>query len=231
MSEEHNHEYEISLVDLFKIVMHKWYVVTIVTVLFMVVTGVAAYTQLENKYTARASMIIQDLNYDQTDYQAIQTGQKLVDTYHEIAISDRVLEQVISAYDLDYTADQIRDMITMTSTNDTIVIELEVESYNAADSATIANGMVVVIRDVTLQFEGLETVEQLDIAKVPSKPSGPNRPLYIIIGGILAGGVSVVGVLMFEFLDKKLKSPNDLEKYLGIRVLGTIPYYELEDDE
>lgn len=230
MNEEQNFEYEISLVDLFKIVMHKWYIIVLVTGLFMAVTGVFAYTQLENTYTARASMIIQDLNYDSNDYQSLQTGTKLVETYHQIAISDRVLEQLISAYDLDYSVSDVRDMITMTSANDTIVVELEVETLVPEDSALIANGLVAVIRDVTLQFEGLETIEQLDFAKVPTSPSGPNRVLYIIIGGILAGGVSTVVVLMFEFLDKKMKSPQDIEKYLGIRLLGTIPYYDLEDE-
>ncbi len=229
--EENNREYEISLMDLIKILLKKWYIIAIVTVLFTTAAGFWAFVQLDNTYTATSSMIIQDLNNEENELTSLTLGTKLVDTYNAIAVSERVLNQVREDYELDYTNDQLRAMITLTSQDDTIVVSLEVESYSAEDSATIANGLVTVIRTVTLQYDGLETVEQLDVAVVPTEPSGPNRLLILLVGIIGGGAVGSIAVLMREFLDKKLKSPQDIENELGIRLLATIPFYDLEEVE
>lgn len=79
------------------------------------------------------------------------------------------------------------------------------------------------------QAEKLEISQQgeqfrvLDPAKVPYKPFKPNRPRILLMGFILALGLGGGLVVLLEYLDQSFYSVNDLESYLGLPVLASIP--------
>jgi polysaccharide chain length determinant protein (PEP-CTERM system associated) len=77
--------------------------------------------------------------------------------------------------------------------------------------------------------ENLERKQQhehfkiLDFARIPEVPIGPNRNKYLLIG-TFAGLALGIGLAWFkESLDQSFHTVSDLEDYLGIPVLATIP--------
>jgi capsular polysaccharide biosynthesis protein len=157
------------------------------------------------------------------------TGQRLVDTYAEISKSDRVMNQLKDDLDLDMSNQAIRNMIAVNSVSDTLIIRLSVTTTDPALSQDIANQLVVIVKNLSDEFEGLEDVEVFDSATLPLGPSGPNRMMYSAIGLLLGGMIGVGLVFLREFLDKKIRTTKDLEDKLGIRVLGAIPYYDMDE--
>jgi len=87
-----------------------------------------------------------------------------------------------------------------------------------------------VMQEVSLNFDGFDNIEILDVATTPENPSGPNRLLYVVIGVLLGGIVGVGIVFMIELFDKTLKSPLDIERKLGLRLLAIIPDYTMEEE-
>jgi capsular polysaccharide biosynthesis protein len=178
-------------------------------------------------------MIVQVSNTGDSDYTNLLTGQRLVDTYTEIAESNRVLDELRTAVQgttsVDLTNTMLRNMISVQSVNDTLIIQLDVESTDPVLAKNIANEVVTIVQDLSTDFEGLENVEVLDIATTPANPSGPNRLLYVAIGILLGGMIGVGGVLAIEFLDKNIKTGKDIENILNLRLLGTIPDYEMDE--
>lgn len=74
---------------------------------------------------------------------------------------------------------------------------------------------------------GLETnnVRVAEEAVIPNSPVRPNKTQNLGIG-ILIGAVVGVGVaLAVEYFDQTIKSPNDVERYLGLPVIGTVPLF------
>ncbi len=62
----------------------------------------------------------------------------------------------------------------------------------------------------------------IDPARVPAKPSRPNRPM-IIGGGIVFGiFLGIAAALVAEMLDSRVRSPRDLQAY-GIPVIALLP--------
>jgi len=221
---------EIDLLSLFKILMNKWYWILGSMVLFFMVAYVYAFDILENEYTANASMIVlvssDELNQDQS----YKYGQSLAKTYTELAKSDTVIVRVMDELGLNYKHDQFRDMITITGVSETIIIKLSVTSYDDEEAMLIANKMIEVMQAVSLNYEGFDNIEILDTAHLPEGPSGPNRLLYVAIGIILGGIVGVGGIFLIEVCDRTVKYPSEIEKRLGLRVLGTIPNYHMEEE-
>ena len=70
----------------------------------------------------------------------------------------------------------------------------------------------------------IEAVNVVDYANLPENPISPNTIKNIIIGGLI-GFVLVVAILVISFLmDDTIKTPDDVELYLGLSVLASIPY-------
>lgn len=227
---EHEYSNEIDLMSLVKILFHNWYIVAITTALLFGLAFVYAYMMLDNQYTANTSMIILVSNESQTNEQNFNFSQKLSKTYTELAKSDQVIFKVIDNLNLSHTPRQIRDMVTITGVSDTIIIKLSVETDDQMLARDIANEMVLVMQEVSMSFEGFDNIEILDTAQLPQQPSGPNRVLYVVIG-VLLGGILGVGIIfIMEMVDKTVKSPQDIEQKLGLRLLAAIPDYEMPEE-
>ena len=71
-----------------------------------------------------------------------------------------------------------------------------------------------------------EQFKILDPARMPERPSSPNRPRLNAIG--IAGGAAVGLALaaLIEYLDKRLKSEADVKAALNLMVLATVPVLE-----
>ena len=210
--------------------LNKWYVILISTLLCFGLACIYAYVMLDDKYTAQTSMIILVENDVQSDEQNFNFSQKLTKTYTELAKSDLVIEQVISSLSLNQTSDELRKMMTISGVQDTPVIKLSIVAKDNILAKDIANKTVQVMQQVSLQFEGFDNIEVLDVAQTPDIPSGPNRILYVAIGIILGGILGVGIIFIVELVDRSIKTPDDIERKLGLRTLAIIPDYQMESE-
>lgn len=70
---------------------------------------------------------------------------------------------------------------------------------------------------------GVNNISIVDTAELPVRPSSPRPVLNLAIAllvGLLAGTVAAV---ILEQLDDRLRNPDDVQKLLGVPLLGTIP--------
>ena len=52
--------------------------------------------------------------------------------------------------------------------------------------------------------------------------------MNMAIAAVLGAMIGLFVVFLIEYLDNKLKTPQDIEKYLGLSVLGVVPNEKLE---
>ncbi|MFQ5770930.1 MAG: polysaccharide biosynthesis tyrosine autokinase, partial [bacterium] len=98
--------------------------------------------------------------------------------------------------------------------------------------------LLAMYRDATIS-EAVESedIEILDPAIVPEFPKNLNKKIQASFGGILGLFCGVMVAFLLEFLDRSIKSVEDVKKYLKLQVLGTIPQvdfsdiYEFQDSE
>ena len=63
----------------------------------------------------------------------------------------------------------------------------------------------------------------IGIAGAPTRPSFPKKSLFLVAGLIL-GSIAGVGLAFFmELMERGLRTPEDVERYLGLKALASVP--------
>jgi capsular exopolysaccharide synthesis family protein len=66
----------------------------------------------------------------------------------------------------------------------------------------------------------------VDLATPPEEPSKPDMLLNMALAALLGLGLGVLAALVLEALDETVATPDDVEKKLGVPVLGVVPLLE-----
>jgi polysaccharide biosynthesis transport protein len=104
-------------------------------------------------------------------------------------------------------------------------IQFTIVSQEAQESRSLYEDLLKRLKEAGI-LEGLKSsnITVVDPGRVPSKPSKPNVPLYMVIA--LAGGflLGCCGALVVDTLDNKISGFADMEQALGQPVLGVLPF-------
>ncbi len=225
-----NTEYEIDLKEIFHMLQKRWVLITGITVSALIISAIVSFFILTPIYEASTTMIV---NYKQNQesvmtYNDLQTSQKLVATYTEIIKSERILDEVINKLNLELSPKELINKITVSQVGQTEILKLTVKDEDPELATLIANTISKVFQEDIGQMMEVDNVSTVDIAKVPEDPTSPNKMMNIAIAGVLGLMISVGLVFILEFLDRTYKTPTDVERHLGLPLIGAIPDMLLE---
>ena len=153
----------------------------------------------------------------------MQAGAFLVKDYKEIITSNDVLSEVIKDEKLNMTEAELAKMISVDIPTDTRLISISVKAKTGQDAQVLANKVREVASKKIKNVTKVEDVTTLGEAKLPESPSSPNIKLNVLLGAVLGAFLAVVGVLVREILDDRVRRPEDVEDVLGMTLLGIIP--------
>jgi len=221
----------ITLAELVRIVWNNIILIMLVTVWVTVIGIIYTFVVVSPKYTAETAIMVQ---YDPSTIPSEQTGisiaNALMTTYKEFVVTDLVLDSVISDIPTirDMSTTALKNSITISNTTGAYMIYIEVENPTPALAQEIANQIVQnsieIANDTENGFLFLQNkLKQVYPAKLPTAPSSPNKVLNVVISVILGGIISLGIVFVKELFNNKFQTREELEKYLNLRVIATVP--------
>jgi capsular polysaccharide biosynthesis protein len=216
------------LQEYLSILKKRWLLLVVITLVATVISGVVSYFVIKPTYKSDISVIIQKVDNIDTkapaaSYNDILMYQKMVKTYSELTKSRTVAEHVISALGIDMKPDTLRGMIAVAPKGDTEFLTITVSSKDAKQAMELANQVAKSLKEVSVSIKKADNVQILDPAQLPTSPDSPKPKLNIAIAFFLGLMISVGLIFLLEYLDNTVKSPEDIEKLLGITVIGAIP--------
>ncbi len=234
MDNNQHYEQELDLSQLIRILLNRWYLIVVAVVVIGGLATIFAATR-DDYYEASRTYAIQ---IEAGEGSTITDAVRLVNTYISFSTSEIVMDRLVDTLnqhpdaEITYNAQMLRRMISVRESGaQSIAITITVTSGNPEEAALIANELFNSIDElIRTEMQNLQDIDSWGNAKVPGIPSGPNRPLYVVVGILLGGMVGVLGVFLIEFFDKTIKSTTDIENKLNLRVLGIIPDYEMEEE-
>lgn len=180
------------------------------------------------KYEANALFYVNNSTFSLSSAVAISTGElsaasDLVDTYVAILQSRANMEQVISQSGVDYTYEELREMISAKAVNATGLFQVSVTSPNPEEARTLANVIANILPDKISDIVANSSVEIVDYAVTPHQRVSPSYIKYAAIG-LLFGMVLCAGiVLLSAYTDNVIHTEDYLLQNYQVPVLATIP--------
>ncbi len=174
-------------------------------------------------YTAENSMLVLTRETTLASLADLQMGAQLTSDYKVLTTSRPVLEEVISNLKLKTTYDNLKHAITVTNTSGTRILKISVKNQSPEMALKIVRELSVVASDFIGDMMEVVPPKIIDEGVLPTAKTSPsntrNTLLGILIGGVLSGGIVVLSAI----LDDTIKSEEEIEKFLGLSTLSTVP--------
>ena len=204
-----------------------WILITIILVI--IIGNTYTYFTRIPMYKSSTSIVLvsenQNESYTNND---IQLNKNLVGTYTEIIKSRTILNTVIKNIGLDYTYGELVNNVSVSAIQNTEVIKISVSDKDSKVATKIANEIANVFITEIQKIYKLNNISVVDVAVDSTNPYNVNylkdNVIYIAIGLILSSGV----IFILFYFDTTIKTSNDIEKKLGLTVIGNVPKVRME---
>lgn len=228
MNNRNNDRSEIDLLHLVKLLWSKAWLIVLVMILLGALAFSYAMFFVTPMYQATAKMYVNNksisVGSSVLSISDISAAKELLNTYVEILHTRETLEVVIENTEVDYTYEQLSDMITASSVNDTEIFAITVTGPDPQEAKLIVDEIVEILPDRITNVITDTQPRLVDKAVTPVNRSSPSYTRYAIIG-MLVGAVLTCGIIIIiDMMDTTMRSEDYLtQNYSEIPVLAIVP--------
>lgn len=224
MNTNDNASIEIDVLYLLRKLWSKKFFIVFVGLIVGTIALLGSIFFIKPKYTSTTRIYVVSRSSDTSlTNQDLQAGSYLVNDYKEVITSSEVLSSVIDQEKLSMSTGELSKEIAVTIPTDTRVISIAVTDTDAQRACDIANTVRQVAAEKIKAVTKVDDVTTLESATKPSHPSSPNVKENAAIGALVGVFLAIVGILVAEVLDDRVRRPEDIEETLGMTLLGVVP--------
>ena len=226
MNNNGNTGFEINIFYLIKKLWNKKFLIIFVTLFCAALAFLGTLFLIKPTYTATTRFYIVNQSSDNLTPEDLQAVGYLVNDYKEIIVSRDVLADAIEKEDASLSPGELSGMVSVSVPSDTRVISISVEGHNAKEAAGLANAVRQSATEKIKTVTKIEDITVLEEAEELARPSSPSVKRNLVLGGAAGAFLAIVGVLLLELVNDRVKDPDDIEEILGLPLLGVIPNTE-----
>ena len=222
-------EQVISLSEIFEALKKRWIMIVAITLTATIISGVISFFVIDPVYEASTKVFIGKEESDDAAYNSsdINMYQQLLQTYAQAIKTKDLVNRAISGLSYDeLEASSVVDALTVNPISSTQILEIKYKSKDAEEAKDVLKGITDEFIVTAKELVPNGNVRVIEEVELPENPVSPNKKMNIAIAFLLGLMVSVGLVFLLEYLDNTYKNKEQLEKDLGIPVLGAIPDVE-----
>lgn len=212
-----------TLLELSRLLKKHLKIVVLLPVACALFVGLYSVVFVRNQYTATSSMYVlaqKDSSNSNSLYSDLNASQMLTNDVAKLLKSGRIVKQVGSEVGIEELKGY---SVSVTSETTSRVITLSVTGPDPQTAADIVNKMIEDVSGVAQSVMNVESVNPVDMAQAPEKPSGPNRLLYTLVAFVAGLFAAIAIVVVSDMLNTKVRGPEDLEELVDVPIIGRIP--------
>ncbi|UOR11655.1 YveK family protein [Halobacillus amylolyticus] len=228
-------EETISLKEIFEVLKKKMWMIIAITGGAAIISAIVTLFVLTPTYQASSQFIVNQSASQQEespyDINDIRTNVELISTYNVIIKSPAILDQVIESMNLDISSDALSNKIQVASAEQSQVVTVTVTDESRSMAVELANSTVETFQQTIPDLMSVDNVNILSPAEEVENPQQVSpKPLLNIAIALVVGLMVGVGLaFLLEYLDNTVKTEQDIEKTLGLPLMGVISTVSEED--
>ena len=200
-------EIEIDLLDIAGLLIKKSWII----ILSMIIVGAILFSYsmffIAPTYKASAKMYVNNSNISSDNISIssseLSAARGLLDVYIIILKTRMTLDKVIDKLELDYTYEELYEMVSAYSINDTEVFEITVTCTDPWEAKMIVDKIVEILPQRIADVVEGSSVSLVDHAVVPTVKAGPDCVKYAVMGFIIGAVLSFSAIVISPMLRKK----------------------------
>lgn len=149
----------------------------------------------------------------------------LMQTCGTVIKEEETLEQAIKLSGLDYTPEELSQMVQIEGVDNTKIMYIIAKAHNPQEAALIADSIGEITPGIMKLIEPSASVRVLIRARVPEKKTGPSKSKAILMGLVAGTLLAMILVVLKAIMGTGVKTVRQLQA-LGLPVLAVLPEEE-----
>ena len=214
---------EIDLGELFHVIWSKIWIIIAVTVVCAAIIGNVTYFLIDPTYTASSTVYLLQVE--------MQIGTQMTNDAAKLAKSKSVIEPVLKDLKLQMDYEELAKKISVDNPTDTRLIDISVRDADPQMAADISNALADSLCEQVATIMKTDRPTIAERAVAPDKPSAPSMKKNVVIAALLGLFATMAVIVIQYILDDSIKTAEDVEKYLQLNTLASIPLEFSDDSE
>lgn len=222
--------------DVLQILKKRWILIVAIVVVSTVAAGLVSTYVLKPEYKTSTKLFIgKDLDQTTNGYQTseVQMYQNLMKTYAGLIQSDLV-ERAIEGKDVEMSVGEIMGSLQIAPGDEDMFLSMSIVTLDKAAGKEVLELITAEFMKKSTELIPNGNVQIVTAPKEPSGPFSPNKKMNVVVAFAMGLMVAVTLSLFLEYLDNSVKNKEEIEKMLGIPVIGMVPEFsdkELEKEK
>lgn len=225
---EHNSDFKtVTLKDLWDILVRRLWIILLAALIagggFFAIDRIAFTPQYAS--TATLYILRQADNTTASDASTdFSLALKVVNDCTYLLKSHTVLDEVIDRLQLDMTYEELYDCVSTSNPEDTRILEVTVQSASPDQAKRIVDQVCTIGAQRIEDAMGFQQVNLYEFGTTDPEPCNRTGLATFVLVAIVAAVAAYAVFLVAFLMDDRIKSDEDIEHYLGLSILGNIPY-------
>ncbi|SIO17764.1 Capsular polysaccharide biosynthesis protein [Carnobacterium alterfunditum] len=214
----------IGIIDLFKMIKKRWWVILLVSVMGVVLTTILTNYVLIPQYATTTQLLVsrKNVNTQSIALGEIETNIQMINTYRDIIEDPVVIDKVINELGNTLSEVELQKKIEIITQEDSQIFGIKVTDTNPNRAAEIANLVAATFQENIDGIINVENVAILSKAKANPDPVSPNLMLNQVVGVLIGFLLGMTLSIILETKDKKVHDEKIITEKLGWIHLGNI---------
>lgn len=227
---QNDEEIEIDLLELLGELLLNWKIIILTTIFAGIIGFAVSDFLMVPQYESVSQMYVLTKSTSITSLADLQTGTSLTNDYRVVVVGRPVLEQVINNLGLDETYKSLKDKIKVANPADSRLLEITVTDADPNRAKVITDEMAEVASAFISEKMDQDPPTIIQYGYADGKPVSPSIMKNTVIGAMLGFMIAAALVILLYIVNDTILTTEDIEKKLGINMLGTLPLEESEYD-
>lgn len=225
-----DNEIEIDLGALLFEYLRHWKLILLSAVLAGAIGLLVSMFWITPKYQSTSELFVLSKSTSITSLADVQMGTSLTNDYMVIVSERPVLEQVIENLGIDETYQSLKGKVALNNPTNSRILQITVTDSDPKRAKRITDG----IAEVASAFISEKMVQDpptiISYGYADGNPVSPNAVKNTVIGILLGILLALAVITVLYLLNDTIENTEDVERKLGLNLLGTLPFEEAERD-